>query len=281
MLQLELRILTSLAVYHKRVLKNCVIKQAFVQSSLPEDEVYFLKPPNGCPRSTPGTYWHLIRSLYGLRRALKLWFEKLSSHLMKMGLRCSKNSPCLFVGHIIDGEPPIYIGIYVDDIIYFSSSDIVERKFENLLSSIGEVEFMGQVTQFLGIEFTWNHHSDGNISITLTQQSFAETLIESLNLSTASVSTFTTPCRSGLAIDSIPHEVMSQTDRDTLRLNYQSLVGSLNWLAHTTRPDLSTVVSLLAQHQSNPSSGHLTAARYVVRYLANTKHLGIYFTSTK
>jgi hypothetical protein len=209
MLQLELRILTSLAVYHKRVLKNCVIKQAFVQSSLPEDEVYFLKPPNGCPRSTPGTYWHLIRSLYGLRRALKLWFEKLSSHLMKMGLRCSKNSPCLFVGHIIDGEPPIYVGIYVNDIIYFSSSDIVERKFESLLSSIGEVEFMGQVTQFLGIEFTWNHHSDGNISITLTQQSFAETLIESLNLLTASVSTFTTPYRSGLAIDSIPHEVMS------------------------------------------------------------------------
>jgi hypothetical protein len=66
-----------------------------------------------------------------------------------------------------------------------------------------------------------------------------------------------------------------------LRLNYQSLVGSLNWLAHTTRPDLSTVVSLLAQHQSNPSSGHLTAARYVVRYLANTKHPCIYFTSTK
>ncbi len=74
---------------------------------------------------------------------------------------------------------------------------------------------------------------------------------------------------------------MSPTDRDTLRLNYQSLVGSLNWLAHTTRPDLCTVVSLLAQHQSQPSSGHLTAARYVVKYLANTKNLGIYFTSTK
>jgi hypothetical protein len=39
-------------------------------------------------------------------------------------------------------------------------------------------------------------------------------------------------------------------------LQYQSLVGSLNWLAHTTHPDLSTIVSLLAQHQSTPSSGH-------------------------
>jgi hypothetical protein len=98
------------------------------------------------------------------------------------------------------------------------------------------------------------------LSVSLTQQSFLETLIESLNLSKASVSTFTSPYRSGLSIDSIPHEDMSPTDRDTLRLHYQSLVGSLNWLTHTTRPDLSTAVSLLAQHKSQPSSGHLTAA---------------------
>lgn len=39
------------------------------------------------------------------------------------------------------------------------------------------------------------------------------------------------------------------------------------------------MVSLLAQHQSEPSSGHLAAAHHVVRYLASTKTLGIYFTS--
>jgi hypothetical protein len=49
--QLELRLLTSLAVYHKRVLKNCDVKQAFVQSTLPDNEIYFLKPPPGCLRS--------------------------------------------------------------------------------------------------------------------------------------------------------------------------------------------------------------------------------------
>jgi hypothetical protein len=38
--QLELRLLTSLVVYHKRVLKNCDVKQAFAQTKLPEDEVY-------------------------------------------------------------------------------------------------------------------------------------------------------------------------------------------------------------------------------------------------
>ncbi len=74
---------------------------------------------------------------------------------------------------------------------------------------------------------------------------------------------------------------MSSSERDKLRLRYQSLIGSLNWLAHTTRPDLSTVVSLLAQHQSTPSSGHYEAGCYVARYLASTKHLGIYFLSRR
>ncbi|MFN9952902.1 MAG: hypothetical protein ACK55I_07365, partial [bacterium] len=63
----------------------------------------------------------------------------------------------------------------------------------------------------------------------------------------------------GLLIGSIPTLPMTSTERDQLRLQYQSLVGSLNWLAHTTRPDISTVVSLLAQHQATHSKGHLDA----------------------
>jgi hypothetical protein len=140
MSQLELCLLTSLAIFHKRGLKNCDVKQAFVQSSLPDNELYFVKPPHGCPRSSPGTYWKLLRSLYGLRQAPKLWYEKLSKHLESMGLRRSATSLCLFVGNLVEGEPPIYIGIYVDDIIYFSPSDTVERVFESKLSTLGNVD---------------------------------------------------------------------------------------------------------------------------------------------
>jgi acid phosphatase class B len=73
------------------------------------------------------------------------------------------------VGTLIEGQPPIYVGIYVDDIIYFSSSDAVEQKFEALHSTLGDVDFMGQVSHFLGIEFSWVHHDDGNVSVSLTQ----------------------------------------------------------------------------------------------------------------
>lgn len=153
MSQLELRVLTSLAVFHRRVLKNCDVKQAFIQSKLPEGEEYFLQPPSGCPRSKPGEYWRLLRFLYDLKRASKIWHEMLSSHLKSMGLQQSDLSPCIFTGVSIPGEPPIFVGMYIDDIIYFSCSDSVEKKFEELLSGIGTLDFMGQVGLFLGTDF--------------------------------------------------------------------------------------------------------------------------------
>ncbi len=115
----------------------------------------------------------------------------------------------------------------------------------------------------------------------MTQQSFIENLLDNVGFSSDNQSTYTTPYQSGLSIDSIPTVPMLVPDRDTLRLRYQSLVGSLNWLAHMTRPDLSTMVSLLTQHQSSPSPGHLDAALYVVKYLSHTKTLGIYFSSLR
>ena len=65
MSQLELCLFTALAISQRQVLKNCDVKQAFFQWSLPEDEIYYVKPPKGCPRSSPGTYWRLLHIFYG------------------------------------------------------------------------------------------------------------------------------------------------------------------------------------------------------------------------
>lgn len=53
---MEVRLLATLAVKNKRVLKNSGVKQAFVQSVLPPDETYILKPPVGCPHIPPNSY---------------------------------------------------------------------------------------------------------------------------------------------------------------------------------------------------------------------------------
>jgi hypothetical protein len=69
------------------------------------------------------------------------------------------------------------------------------------------------------------------------------------------------------------------SDVDTkLVKGYQELVGGLNWLACSMRPDITAAVSLLSRHFSKPSASHLDSARYVLAWLKGTLHHGIRFT---
>jgi hypothetical protein len=56
---------------------------------------------------------------------------------------------------------------------------------------------------------------------------------------------------------------------------YAAIVGSLMYLATTTRPDLSFADSQLAKYMTNPTMEHLTEAKHALRYLGSTRHLKV------
>lgn len=109
--QLELRLLVALAVKNKTVLKSADVKQAFVQAVLPTDESYIIKPPVGCPYTPPNTCWCLLRTLYGLRRIPRHWFDRATQIMKNIGLTPCPNAPCLFHGRLLPNKPPLYLGM--------------------------------------------------------------------------------------------------------------------------------------------------------------------------
>ena len=127
---LELRLLKAKATRHNRTLKSGEVKQTFVQANLPDNEMYVIRPPAGCPRSPKNSYWLLQRSLYGLRRAPRHWYNKFHSMLESCNLVPCTHAPCVFTGTIIEGRPPLYLGMYVDNFVYFSEDPEVEKAFE-------------------------------------------------------------------------------------------------------------------------------------------------------
>jgi hypothetical protein len=70
----------------------------------------------------------------------------------------------------------------------------------------------------LGIEFHWHTSIDGNVGVTLTQQSFTESMLDNSGYSSDTQFTFTTPYQSGISIDTIPITPMSTSEQDALRL---------------------------------------------------------------
>jgi hypothetical protein len=123
---MELCLLTSIAASKGCISKSGNITQVFCQSRLPQGESYICTLPAGCPITPPNMYWKLKKTLYGLKRSLKHFYDLACKLLIQLGLKAHPTSPCLFHGNIIPGHPPIYLGLYVHDFIYFSESVDVE-----------------------------------------------------------------------------------------------------------------------------------------------------------
>jgi hypothetical protein len=132
-----MRLLLSMAVKQRRVLKQGDCKNAFCQGILPPVEITIAKPPIGDPDSAR----LLKHTLYGYRCSPQHWYMKIKSVLHKMGLHQNEYDPCLFTGCIIDtliladtpSTSPIALGLYVDDFVYFSADPTVEEKFQHIL----------------------------------------------------------------------------------------------------------------------------------------------------
>eukprot|EP00978_Attheya_sp_CCMP212_P021792 scaffold64076_cov55-Attheya_sp.AAC.2 len=270
-----------MAVQHKRRLQQGDCKNAFCQATLSDDKPTIIRPPVGCPLTKAVMFWRLKKSLYRLRHAPCHWFDKIKGILKSMGLRTSPHDPCIFHGSLLPGSAPIYIGLYVDDFCYFSSNPKIESLFEKLLASMCSVNFMGDVSWFLGVSFDWSKSPTGDISVHLNQAAFSQFLVDKHNLTTANKSRRATPYQYGVPVDGVPDIDMPPEARKSLQKKYRSGIGMLtNWLATCTRLDLAPINSFLAAYQNHPSPGHMDAALYIIRYINSTVSHGIRFCSS-
>jgi hypothetical protein len=66
----------------------------------------------------------------------------------------------------------------VDDFKYFILSNATEELFESQLGSKCWVDFMGEVSWFLGRKYEWETLPDGHLTVSITQTAKAEDWIE-------------------------------------------------------------------------------------------------------
>jgi hypothetical protein len=92
-----------------------------------------------------------------------------------------------------------------------------------------------------------------------------------------------TPIWSGIPIDVVA-PLLEDRDSPTLKQckdAYQSCIGSIDWLAHSTCPDLSTVHAFLSVYSNKPLTGHIKVALHALHYIHLTHDYGISFTSDR
>ena len=132
----------------------------------------------------------------------------------------------------IPGKPQIYLGLYVDDLIYYSTSDEVEEWFEQGLQSKVKVDFMGITSWFLGQAYEWFTTSDNCVTCHISQEAFVEQLLERNKLIECKPSR--NPYCLGYVIDRVPHDGIDPLQKPELVKVFQLILGGLNWLTINT-----------------------------------------------
>lgn len=202
----------------------------------------------------------LHKAIYGLRNSSKHWYDHCKKILINIGLSYSLSDNCLFF------NDKLIIGLYVDDlIVLYKQIDLFNEFFLKISSKLNIVD-KGLIENCLNINI--DRHQDGSLS--LNQRNYINKILVKFDLN---------DCKS-VATPMVPGSVFNTSQKFENISLYQQLVGSLLYLANTTRPDLAFTVNLLCRQLSNPTIDHFTLAKRFLRYLKSTIDHKLFFNKS-
>jgi len=241
--------------------KTCSIdfSNAFVQATLKEP-VWIHTPRGFHAKDTKNKMClKLLKSLYGLSVAPKLWFHHVKTSLVEQGFKQSALDPCLMY------KQSIMLVLYVDDVgIAYRTDDDLRELLQNLKDRSLSFTQEGTFTDFLGIKFVQDIDKG---TITLVQKGLISKIISATGMEQCNPNwTPTTIASVGLDPDGPP-----MTDK----WNYSSIIGMLLYLSSNTRPDICYGVSQAARFSKSPKKSHAAAIKTMVRYLFRTRDKGM------
>lgn len=276
-----LRTVLAIAARNNYEMMQLDVTQAFLHGKL--DQPMYLSLPYGLRAITDqgGDKWtidldhrsqgnsyalKLNNSLYGLDISAHVWNKVIVKALSKIGLHQSISDPCLFISD--DLTDPIYAMLWVDDILIVSKNKSSGLRIFNDLKQQGiNIRINDESSSYIGLQI---HKDENGIAINCSKK--IQTLLEKCDMINAR------KARCPNVGIELKYADKDNPLKDTqFHSNYRSLVGSLQWISTSCRPDISINTSLLSRHLSNPNENHMNAVNATLRYLNYSKDYGIQY----
>jgi hypothetical protein len=203
----------------------------------------------------------LLANIYGQKQAGCVWNSYLVTKLREINFKQSLIDDCVFYRNNV-----IFI-VYINDGIFLGPSDQQLRDIINELRNLKlSIENQGHPADYVGVGI----QKLKNGVIELTQRALIDSIISDVAPSNSKVK----------AVPAKVSEILhTYSDRPPFSLNfgYHSVIGKLNYLAQTTRPDIVYATHQLAKYSSDPREPHGEAVLYLICYLKKTQDLGTHF----
>jgi hypothetical protein len=155
--------------------------------------------------------------------------------------------------------------------------EVAQSRVKELQMSF-DIEIHGDLNDYLGIQI----HQEPNGTITMTQPQLIDSILKDLGLLDKSGKP-----HPNTTTKDLPSMVSRKITADTNGIpftfpwNYRSVIGKLNYLEKSSRPDISFVVHQLARYSTKTRHSHGQAIKHLGRYLLGTRHQGIILHPTK
>ena len=267
----SVRLLFSLAASLGLEVDGLDVDQAFLLNGL-EKEVFMRKAQG---YNSDGKVLRLLKSVYGLREAPMLFEKLVVQWLLEFGFERLQADKCVF--KLMSNGRYLIIGIYVDDMIILHRGNGDRDWFVAKMREKTAIKDLGKMKTVLGMNIA--REDDG--SITLSHPAVVDELLSTAGLTDSRpTSTPLVPNAELMTPEGEPDAEEKATMSMAPFCNFRSLIGSLLYLASTTRPDIAFAVTSLSRFMTNPRLDHWRALVHLLRYLKGTKLLGITYASS-
>ena len=188
----------------------------------------------------------------------------LSNGLKDRGFTASQIDSCVFY------KEYMIVLVYVDDVIAVAKDN---KMIDDLIKSLkeGNEHFKltsdGKLDEYLGLEIV---NLEGG-SFEIKQPHLISRLLKAVSLDPSDTRSRDTPVTLPLL-----HKDLEGIERKYL-WNYRSVIGMMNYLSGSTRPDIAMAVHQAARFSNAPMLTHEKAVMRISRYLIPTRDRGIVF----
>jgi hypothetical protein len=259
----SIRLCLTMVLLHGWKTRQLDFVLAFPQADVECD--IFIELPRGVvfPGAHRSTHClKLIKNLYGTKQAGRVWNQHLVDGLVgKLQFKQSEVDPCVFY------RGTTILLIYVDDGILCGPSAKEIRVILRELATLFDITDEGEIDAYLGVKITRPTPD----TIELTQPHLIQQILDDMGMKT------NTKTKEKAA----PSSTILRRDLDgepfDEKWDYRSVIGKLNFLEKSTRPEIAYAVHQCARFASNPRKSHANAVKYLCRYLAATKDKGLIF----
>ena len=153
----SVRFLLSIAALNDWEIEAMDVKLAFLHGYL-EEEIYMEQPEGFIKKGKEKKVCKLIRSIYGLKQASRVWNQTFSIFLEeKMNFHVIHSDAGVYVLRQQEGNSDVIFILYVDDILIMGND---KKLIVNLKKTLSSQQFqmkdLGPVQSYLGMRITRN-----------------------------------------------------------------------------------------------------------------------------